>query len=312
MNLIDEETGDLTERPVDEDIGENSKNVGPNNDSVTSDIIPSNDAEQNIERRDSSRKKVHNEFDNRSRRVGVFKMGSTSGSVQVVNETVNLDRAVINGSISYNDDHGSTVATLISNAQAVEYVEAVEAVPVDDTDLLKQLMAEKKRNKTLLILLVAVLFIVGVSVTVVMLVSSKGDDQGDSVNSMKGGDDDKINPCKYRHGVMCKSSYYASGWCKTSFCECDDESFDREIPSECEEFVTYPCGDEVLTINQSRNTTSRILQSTTPDSSMDPPWDSDEPSLNDTIPMCVAEDYGMPLHNNSYCEIFLAADLCPF
>lgn len=292
---------------IDEDINHVVKGVAVADNSSSADIEGTSiidfgnerSRKKSKEREDMIRhelKKTQNEVEHRSRGVGVFKMGSIAGSPQVVHETVNIERAIISGSICNTNTDDSLVATLVHDVPTVDYVDAIEAVPVDESDLLmKQLTKEKKRNRDLIRIIVIVICLVGASIVTALLLSSTNSSSEEDSSQMKSNDanNNNNNACEYNHAILCKDDSSADGWCRTTFCECDDNGFDREIPIVCQEGIVYPCGEDFTFTEDSSSMSSD--------------------SSDDKLPQCIVRYNGLPIYDdNTYCETFLKVSSCPY
>jgi len=177
----------------------------------------SDDLENTLKRRRAS----HSSSNPFWSRVGAFNIpGRPRNSNNMVQEyDDNIARAQLNYDVVENDN--PPIATLVDDAEAVEYV---DATPVDESYLVAALKAERLRNKRLVFLLVFFLVLVGVAAIIAVLVESP---------------DETESSCTRERGSLCLLD--TGEWCLDTFCECDEKS-GRKFSQYCIDNKPYPCG----------------------------------------------------------------------
>jgi len=178
----------------------------------------SDEVESALKRRRVSHSSSKNPFWSR---VGAFNIpGRPRNSNNMVEEyDNNITRAHLNYDVV--DSDNPPIATLVGDAEAVEYV---DATPVDESHLVAALKAERLRNKRLVFLLIFFLVLVGVVAIIAVLVESP---------------DKTESSCTRERGSLCLLD--TGEWCLDTFCECDEES-GRKFSEYCKFNKPYPCG----------------------------------------------------------------------
>jgi len=170
---------------------------------------------------------------------GIFKVPRTNqeGRLDVVNEHLdNLEAATIGGD-------PPPIATLIDDAEVLEYA---EAVPVEDsTDIRVELEQIIRRNQCLKRVTAFLLIIIALSIGMVFFLDNDSDDGKEE--EKRGREEQNEEECGDPFPILCDLSLGEATpderkYCLDTFCECNEEDGKRSHSFDCHPQVgAIPC-----------------------------------------------------------------------